>query len=401
MRFGVQRLAGFVAIAAAAALAAACTKKDASAAGAREAAPVTVGTVLRQDVPVEVRAIGHVDPYSTVAVKARVGGQVIRVGFREGQDVHKGDLLFQIDPRPYQAALAQAQAQLERDHAIARNAEEDVKRYTQLVQKDYVTKEQYDAARSNAAATLATVKANEAAVENARLQLSYCTVTAPISGRAGRVLVYAGNMVKGNDDNPLVVINQIQPILVSFSVPESSLTAIRQHARPGQTLRVAASPSTNAPSVAAPGAPAGASNPNPGPSGPATGAPPQSGELTFLDNSVDPTTGTILLKATFPNRNEVLWPGEYVDVVLTLATEPNAIVVPSQAVQTGQSGQYVWVVKNDMTVESRPVTVSRTHGAVAVVANGLQPGEKVVTDGQLRLAPGARVEIKQSEGKAA
>jgi multidrug efflux system membrane fusion protein len=356
---------------------AACSRKDTKG-GAPEAAPVTVATVASQDVPLDVRAIGHVDPYLTVAVKARVGGEVVKVGFREGQDVRKGELLFQIDPRPYQAALAQAEAQLERDRAIAKNAEEDVKRYTELVQKDYVTREQYDATRSNAAATTASTRADEAAVQNARLNLSYCTVMAPITGRTGSVLVNVGNQVKGNDDKPLVVLNQIQPIYVSFAVPESSLALIRQRVRPGEALKVAASVAGN---------PASA----------------RQGTLTFIDNTVDPTTGTILLKGTFANEDESLWPGEYVDVVLTLAHEPGSIVVPTQAVQTGQAGQFVWVVKNDLTVESRPVTVRRTHGSIAVVARGLQPGEKVVTDGQLRLAPGARVEIKSgpTEGKAA
>jgi multidrug efflux system membrane fusion protein len=339
-----------------------------------EGVPVTVGTVARQDVPLEVRANGHVDPYSTVAIKARVGGQVTRVGFREGQNVHQGDVLFQIDSRPYASALAQAQAQLERDRAIAKKAEQDVQRYAELVAKDYVTKEQYDAVGSNVAAALATVKADEAAVENARLNLSYCTVAAPLSARTGAVLVYPGNMVKGNDDNPLVVLNQLQPVYVSFSVPESSLALIRQHGRPGQTLKVNAMAS------------GGTAN-------------TQTGDLTFWNNTVDPTTGTILLKATFPNQNEVLWPGEYVDVTLTLATEPNAIVVPTQAVQTGQSGQYVYVVKNDLTVESRPVSMNRTQGPLSIVAKGLQPGERVVTDGQLRLAPGAKVEIKQTQGR--
>ncbi len=349
-----------------------CSKKQAAA--VQEAVPVAVGTAARQDVPLDVRAIGHVDPYSTVSVKARVGGEVTRVGFREGQNVRRGDLLFQIDPRPYGAALAEKQAQLERDRAIAKNAEEDANRYADLVQKDYVTREQYDATRSNAAAALATAKADEAAVENAKLQLSYCTVTAPISGRTGAVLVYAGNQVKGNDDKPLVVLNEIQPVYVSFSVPESSLAEIRRHARTGQKLKVTASPS---------GSPSN----------------PQTGELTFLDNTVDPSTGTILLKATFGNRDEALWPGEYVDAVLTLAIERSAIVVPPQAIQTGQSGQYVYVVKDDLTVESRPVTVARSHGSLAVVSKGLQPGERVVTDGQLRLSPGARVEIK-SGGEA-
>lgn len=376
--FYFARAAG--ALLAAAVLAAACAKKDARAGAVKETIPVTVGTAARQDVPLEVRAIGHVEPYSMVALKARVGGEVTSVGFKDGQNVRKGDVLFQIDPRPYQATLAQARAQLERDRAVAKNFEEDSSRYADLVQKDYVTKEQYDATRSSAVAALATVKADEAAAENARLQLSYCTVTAPISARAGSVLVYPGNQVKGNDDKPLVVLNQIQPVYVSFSVPESSLAAIRQHARPGEKLKVTAAASSSSGS-------------------PGTAPAAQTGELTFLDNAVDMTTGTIVLKATFPNENEVLWPGEYVDVLLTLATESGAVVVPTQAVQTGQSGQYVYVVRNDLTVESRPVKLSRTHGMLAVVT-GVEPGERVVTDGQLRLAPGSKVEIKQGEGRA-
>ncbi|HMA17729.1 MAG TPA: efflux RND transporter periplasmic adaptor subunit [Thermoanaerobaculia bacterium] len=357
-------------------VAAGCSKKDPRAGAPPEAAPVVVASVARQDVPVEVRAIGHVEPYATVAVKALVGGQVTRVGFREGEDVRRGDLLFQIDPRPYQAALARARGELERDRAIARNAEEDVKRYSELVEKDYVTRQQYDATRAAAAAALATAKAGEAAVETAKLQLAYCTVTAPVSGRTGSLLVNAGNVVKGNDDKPLVVLNQIQPVYVSFSVPESSLAQIRERLAPGEALKVAAFPSGD-PSRT------------------------QWGQLSFVDNTVDTGTGTILLKGTFPNPNEELWPGEYVDVVVTLSTDASAIVVPSQAVQTGQAGQYVWVVKADLTVESRPVTVARTQGPIAVVAKGLQAGERVVTDGQMRLAPGAKVEIRKVEGKTA
>jgi len=361
-------LAGSIALACAGSLA--CAGKDGRTGAAPETVPVEAATAARQDVPLEVQAIGHVEPYSTVAVKARVGGEVVRVGFHEGQDVRKGDLLFQIDPRPYQAALAQAQAQLERDRAVAQNAQDDSRRYADLVAKDYVTREQYDATRSGAAAALATVKADDAAVDNARLNLSYCAVGAPISGRAGAVLVYAGNMVKGNDDNPMVVLNQIQPVYVSFSVPESSLGAIRQHARPGQKLAVYAAPSSQ----------------------PTSG---QTGELTFLNNTVDPTTGTILLKATFPNRSETLWPGEYVDVSLRLTMERGVVVIPTQAVQTGQTGQYVYVIHKDQTVESRPIAVARTQGTLAVVARGLDAGEEVVTDGQLRLRAGSRVQIKQ------
>jgi len=376
----MSKTARLALLAAALLSAVACARKDARAA-VKETIPVTVGSAARQDVPLEVRAIGHVEPYSMVALKARVAGEVTSVGFKDGQNVRKGDVLFQIDPRPYQATLAQATAQLERDRAVAKNFEEDSRRYAELVEKDYVTKEQYDATRSSATAALATVKADEAAVENARLQLFYCTVTAPISARAGSVLVYPGNQVKGNDDKPLVVLNQVEPVYVTFSVPESSLAAIRQRARAVEKLKVTAVPSSD---------PA---------SGPGGTPEPQTGELTFLDNAVDMTTGTIVLKATFPNENEALWPGEYVDVLLTLATESGAIVVPTQAVQNGQSGQFVYVVKNDLTVESRPVKVSRTRGAFTVVSAGVQPGERVVTDGQLRLAPGAKVEIKAPEGK--
>jgi membrane fusion protein, multidrug efflux system len=339
----------------------------------RETVPVTVGTVARQPVPLEVSAIGNVQPYTTVAVTARVGGQLTRVAFREGQSVRKGEVLFAIDPRPYEAALAQARANLERDRARAKKAEQDRRRYAELVAKDYVTREQADQTESEASASGASVKADEAVVENAELELSYCTITAPISGRAGSVLVHAGNVVKANDDKPLVVINQIQPVYVRFAVPETSLAGIKQHTAGVRPLEVSAAPS-DAPTHL------------------------EKGELSFLDNAVNAATGTIELKATFPNENQALWPGQFVTVSLVLATDPDAIVVPSQAVQSGQKGSFVFVVKRDLTVEARPVEVARTRGTLSIVARGLQPGERVVTDGQLRLAPGSKVEIKPSEG---
>lgn len=352
---------------AAAALAGACSGP--AKAPPREAVPVQIGTVARRQMAVELGAIGHVESVATVAVKAQVGGQITQVAFRDGQDVARGDLLLTIDTRPFESALAQAKANLERDRAKAKNAQDDVKRYADLVAKDYVTAQQFDLARSEAAASEATVKADEAAVENARLLLEYCAVKSPIEGRTGSLLVQIGNVVKANDDRTLVQINQIQPILVSFSVPETYFGEITRRSRAGRLSAKAA---------------------------PQDGGEPAEGELTFVDNAVNASTGTIQLKATFPNRNGRLWPGQFVSVVLNLATEPDAIVVPSQAVQTGQTGQFVFVVKEDMTVESRPVTVARVSGPLAVVAKGLAAGERVVTDGQLRLAPGARVEIKGS-----
>ncbi len=368
------RAALVAALAAGLALSAACGGKKA-AGPPRETVPVTVGTVTRQAVPLEVSAIGNVEPYTTVAVTARVGGQLTRGEFREGQDVRKGEVLFVIDPRPFEAALAQARANLERDRARAKKAEQDRQRYAELVAKDYVTREQADQTESEAAAAGATIKADQAAIETTALELSYCTITAPISGRAGSVLVHAGNVVKANDDKPLIVINQIQPVYVKFSVPETALSKIKSHVLGGRPLEVTAARSDDPKQL-------------------------EKGELSFVDNAVNSATGTIELKATFINRNEALWPGQFVTVSLVLTTDANAVVVPSQAVQTGQQGSYVFVVLPDLTVEARPVEVERTRGALAVVARGLQPGERVVTDGQLRLVPGTKIEIKPSEGSA-
>ncbi len=376
MRTGeIGRRVAAILFATLAAGAAACAKKDPRAGMAPEAVPVVVGTVAQRPVPLEVRAIGHVEALSSVQVKARVGGQLTRVTFREGQDVKKGDVLFVLDPRPFQAALSEAQANLTRDRARAKNSEADARRYAVLISKDYVTQQEYDLVRSTAAAAEATVQADLAQVENARLNLEYCTITAPLSGRTGSLQVQAGNIVKANDDKPLVVINQIQPIYATFTVPESTLGQVQAQAAGGRKLQVVATPSDHT-------------------------APPQSGVLFFVDNAVDPQTGTIVLKAQFDNRNETLWPGQFVDVVLGLSVDSNAIVVPSQAVQTGQTGQFVFVVKSDLTVESRPVTVARTAGPDAVISKGLRAGERVVTDGQLRLAPGTKIEIK-SEARPA
>ena len=330
--------------------------------------PVTVAAAQQKDVPLELGAVGRVEAIQTVGVKALVGGEVTRVYFKEGQPVRKGDILFTIDPRPFEIALKQAESQVERDRAQLRNAETDLARYTDLVRKDYVTKEQYDALAANRDVLVATVKADEAVVANARLNLDYATVRSPIDGRTGALFIDAGNIIKANDTNPAVVIDQMSPIYVAFAVPEENLEPIRtfQAAAP---LTTEAVPETQT-------------------------AAPVAGVLTFIDNAVDVTTGTITLKATFENRDLVLWPGQFLNVRLTLTTEKGVVAVPSQAVQTGQAGAYVYVVKDDMTAEMRPVKVARAYGEDSVIASGLKAGERVVTDGQLRLYPGAKVEIK-------
>lgn len=330
--------------------------------------PVTAGTVIQKTVPVQVRAIGNVEAYSTVAVKSQIGGVLTRVHFREGEYVNKGALLFTIDPRPYEAALKQAEANLAKDNAQLENANAQVRRYEELVKKGYVAQEQYDQIRTNAAAFEATVNADKAIVENARLQLKYCFIYSPITGRTGSLIANQGNLIKANADTSMVVINQIQPIYVTFSVPEQNLLEIKRYMAEGN-LKIEAFLSKE-------------------------DMKPEQGELAFIDNTVDMATGTIKLKGTFANRGKRLWPGQFVSAVLTLTSQPDAIIVPSQSIQTGQKGQYVFVIKNDLTVEDRPVIVGRTLNSETVIDKGLQSGERVVTDGQLRLVPGAKVEVK-------
>jgi multidrug efflux system membrane fusion protein len=325
------------------------------------------GTAEQQTVPLQIRTIGNVEAYNSVQVKTLVGGEVEGVYFREGQDVKKGDLLFKIDSRPYEAALKQAEAALARNAAQAKNAEEQAKRYALLVQKDYVPKEQYDQIRANAEALSAAVEADRANVETAKLQLAYCTIRSPINGRAGAVLVNAGNIVKANDV-VMTTVNQIMPIYVSFAIPEQNLALVKKYASLKE-LRVEAII-------------------------PGDAMRPAQGRLTFIDNAVNTATGTIRLKGTFENRDRRLWPGQFMDVILVLTTEPERVVVPSQAVQTGQQGNYVYVIKNDMTTELRVVAAGRSYQQWTIIENGLTAGERVVTEGQLRLTPGARVEIK-------
>ncbi len=407
------------------------SKTDGKASPGGRAAPptaVAVATVEQKTMPVDVITIGTVEAYAVVSVRAQVGGELQRVHIREGQDVKKGDLLFTIDPRPFEATLAQAEAMranhqsavqqaraalqrdnakvaqarsaLARDEAQARNAQVQEARYADLVNKELVAREQYDQYKTNSETLAATVKADqadiasaeetvradeaavraaeqivkadEAAIENARLQLGYTTIRAPIDGRVGSLQLNQGNVVRatGTNDSTLITINQVEPIYVSFTVPQQQLPAIKRYMAAGP-LAVRALPQGE--------------------------REPFAGTVTFIDNAVDQTTGTIRLKATFPNKDHHLWPGQFVNVQLTLTVEPNAIVVPSQALQSGQQGsQFVFVVKADSTVENRPVTVARTQGSETVVSKGLSAGEKVVIDGQPRLVNGSKVDVRNA-----
>jgi membrane fusion protein, multidrug efflux system len=342
-----------------------------------EGVPVTVAQVEKKTVPQQISAIGSVEPMHTVQIRSQVGGTLSGVHFQEGQEVSKGDLLFTIDARPYQAALVQAQSAVLRDRAKMVDAEATARRYEDLAKKEYVTQQQAESARADAASLKATVAADQAAVEQAKLNLAYCALRAPVTGRTGSVLVHAGNVIKANDA-ALVVIDQMQPIYVSFAVPERVLPQIR--ARRGEKLPVAARLSDQKPGEV--------------PESSAIRGEAAQGVLTFVDNAVNSVTGTILLKATFENKDETLWPGSFAVATVTLGEIRDATVAPSQAVQRGQQGQYVFVVKQDGTVESRQVTVAVQDEREAVIEKGLAPGEVVVTDGQLRLAPGARVQIK-------
>lgn len=335
------------------------------------AVPVTVGTAVRKTVPIQLDAVGTVQAISTVAVRSRVQGELIRVHFKEGEEVRRGERLFTIDPRPLQAELRRVEAALTRDTVQAENARRELQRSEQLFREGLLARGQFDRVRATAEALEATVRADQAAVENAKLQLSYTAIHAPIDGKTGNLMVDEGNLVRANETVPLVTINQIQPIDVAFSIPQQDLLEINRYLS-SRPLQVEAAP---------PSQPRSASR----------------GRLTFVNNAVDPATGTIQLKGTFPNPDRALWPGQLVNVVLTLTEQPNAIVIPSQAVQAGQQGAFVFIVKEDFTVESVPVRVARTVSELAVIERGVRPGQKVVTDGQLRLSPGARVEIRQTE----
>jgi membrane fusion protein, multidrug efflux system len=336
--------------------------------GARSAVPVLAAKAEEKTVANALHAIGRVEAYSTVNVKSMVGGQITEVHFKQGDEVKQGDLLFTIDPRPYEAALLQAEATLKRDAALAVRADADEKRYAYLAKQGVGSRQQYDQAHADAAAADALVAADQAAVETAKLNLAYTSIRSPLDGRTGDLLVHAGNVIKANEDNPMVVINQVRPVYVDFSIPEQNLPDVREYVAerklpveaviPGQQQHV------------------------------------ERGELTFIDNTVDRTTGTINLKGTFTNQDAKLWPGEFVNTTLVLNELPNTIVVPSQAIQTGQDGSYVFVINSAMKAETRPVVIGQSIDGETVVERGLKAGEMVVTDGQLRLIPGATVAIK-------
>ena len=336
------------------------------------AVPVTVVVVGRETVAVRLTAIGNVEAYSTVAVKARVDGQIVEVNFKEGAPVRKGEVLFRIDPRPFEAALRQAEANALRDTAARDQARSQDKRYQELLAKNFVSKEAYAQIRTNAETASAVARASQAALEQARLNLEYCTIRSPLDGFVGKVLLQAGNLVKANDVNPLVVINQVRPIYVNFAVPEQTLPEVRKYMAQGP-LEVEVL--LTDPALAHP-----------------------KGRLIFVDNAVDPSTGTIRLRAQFENVDAALWPGQFVNVSVRLYDEPDAIVIPSAAVQTGPQGQYVYIVSAEMTAEVRRIGVRRIDGERTVVAEGLQGGERVVTRGQLRLGPKVRVQIAAPAG---
>jgi multidrug efflux system membrane fusion protein len=345
-----------------------CSKEHAAPAPRASAVPVTVSKVTQRAMPVQLTAIGNVGGY-TVSVEAQVAGELLDVHFREGDFVHKGQLLFTIDPRPYEAALAEAQAKLLRDKAVAANSQAQAQRLSQLLTEGVVSPSNAEASTSAADASEATVAADEAALNTARLNLEYCKIYSSIDGRTGAVLVKPGNLVKVADV-PIVVIKRLSPIPVEFMVPQEYLPDIKKYlaARP---LRVEATV-------------------------PNSSGRPEVGTLVFVDNAIDTTTGTIRLRALFDNSSNALWPGLYVNTLMTLAEQSNATVIPSQAITAGQQGSFVYVVQADGTVAPRAVVSSRSVDGQAVIDKGLKPGETVVTDGQVRLVPGATVQIKNN-----
>ena len=333
--------------------------------------PVSVVAATQQDIPVRLQAIGNVEAYTSVAVKSRVDGQIVEVLFREGQEVKKGAVIFRIDPRNFEASLRQAEAQALRDVASRDQAVNQERRYQELLDKNFVSKDAYSQYRTNAATAEATSKGSQAALENARLNLDYTIIRSPIDGYVGRALLQAGNMVKANDTISLVVINQVRPVYVSFAIPEQQLVVVRDLMRKNPLAVEVAAPGTDK-TIA-------------------------TGRIAFLDNAVDQTTGTIKVRAVFDNVDAALWPGQFYAVRVKLYDQMNATIVPSRALQTGPSGQFVYVVKPDMTAEARKVVVVRTDGDVTVLAEGgVAKGEQVVVRGALRLAPGIKVSIAEA-----
>jgi membrane fusion protein, multidrug efflux system len=371
MRRGKPALPVTAAVLLAVSLAVGGCKKQHAAAPTVPAVPVTTAAAVQQDIPVAVQVIGTAEPYATVTIKSRVAGQLVKVGFVQGQEVKKGDLLFEVDRRPFTAALAAAKANLARDIATAKNAREEAEFQGDIFKRSAGTQRELDKAAAAAEAADAQVDADKAAVQNAEIQLGYCTILSPVDGRTGDLMTYEGSIVK-NDDTSLVVINQVHPIYVAFSVAEKYLPRIRQYMASSDT------PLTVDVSI------------------PQTSVQDERGELSFVDNQVDRTTGMIQLKGTFPNDNRKLWPGQFVNVSLVLTSLKNVMVVPTEAVQTGQQGQFVFTVNDDMTVESHPVTTGVTWKNFTVIDKGVLANQTVVTDGQLRLIPGSRISIKNA-----
>ena len=331
--------------------------------------PVLVAAATQQTLPVTVQAIGNVEAFSTVAVKARIDGQILAVTFQEGREVRKGEVLFRIDPRPFEAALKQSEAQALRDIASRDQAASQERRYQELLDKNFVSKDAYAQFRTNATTAEATSRASQAALENARLNIEYTVIRSPIDGYVGRALLQAGNMVKANDTAALVIINQVKPVYVNFAIPEQQLPVVRDLMRKNPLTVEVTAPGGDKPLAA--------------------------GRIAFLDNAVDQTTGTIKVRAIFDNGGVALWPGQFVTVRVKLYDQENAIVVPSRALQTGPNGQFVYVIKPDMTAEVRKVVVMRSQGDIAVLAEGsIAKDEKVVVRGALRLAPGSKVVIQ-------
>lgn len=376
MIFSIQNMTRVILLTASAAYilaSAGCSKKAEKPKG-RPPSLVVTAAVSQQDVPLQLKAIGTMEASESVAVRTQISGELVKVSFREGQDVQKGALLFQLDPRSYQAALRKAEAALARDRVVVANARRDYERYSQLVKDGIVTQEQAEGYRTKAESAAADMSADQAAVDNAREQLGYCTITSPIGGRLGVQAVDRGNVVKAND-TVLVTINKISPVYASFTIPEKELPEIKRHMAAGKVAVQAELPGNTGQT--------------------------EKGVVSFFDNNIDPTTGTIRLKALFDNTKRDLWPGQFVNLSITLALMKNAVVVPSQALQTGQKGQFVFVVKQDATAEIRPVVTGPVAKGMTVVEKGLQPGEQVVIDGQMRVIPGGKVEIKQPDKPAA
>ncbi len=365
----VKRIAAILALCAATA----CGKSKQEQPKGRPPLPVTTASVGKQTIPVQLEAIGSVESLTSVAVKSMVNGEITKVHFTDGQEVRKGQTLFTIDTRPSVAALKKAEADLASIRVQLANAQADADRYGKLVKDGIVTPEQYESYRTKADSLAAALAAQQASIENLKVQVSYCTIRSPITGKTGNVLINVGNVVKANDTPSLVTINQITPIAVTFTIPERELARVRPQFAAGRLIAEATPSGDN--------------------------GPPEKGKVDFLDNAVDQATGTIKLRATFANGSRRLWPGQFASVRLTLATLADATVAPSQAVQTGQQGQYVFVVKSDGTADLRPIKAGVTYNGMTVIEQGVRPGEQVVTDGQMRLLPGARVEVRKPQPK--